>query len=468
MIAEPTAPKAFLAARNDGLGERLKAMLNALVLSEVFDLPFRFQWRLNATLRNQNHAIESRLLTFGTAFQEACHVQKISPGEYDILTPHVYKTRDDLLAQMDASRLGLLVNQEDLNRLVDLTDLGDLTPYYRRAFERIEFSPALEAVMNQARNVPLPDHAVAIHLRAGDIIYGDFRTNSAVSHKALCYPVVKHIITTLKAAGKYPLIFGQDMDTCRLLAKKYDLKLACDFINADGSNRLHDAMAEIILMSRCDEIYAGVSGFSKLASMIGGKDLLTPLSSVDDAQLIDIIANDSDIDDPGSGLSDLQRAFSFYTMAFIGIGTADRNTMIAAVDKALSYDRVNAFYSLLKARLQTTNHDPDAAEVTLKDAIRIAARQDGDFQQTLLAIVLRRAHANKREVLKMNIRGYLNILPKNVTPDRPYTAAMAALAALAAGHPDVARDCAAQIRLRRDTVLKKFLQKLDLLPAKTA
>ncbi len=422
---ESDAQKCFLAARTEGLGGRLRAMINAMVLAEHFGVDFKFQWRQRGADAQQHHAILTPQATFSRSFLTKHHIDRIQARDYPALAGR--NQSPAAIRRLLASPIkGLSVSQEPVNRIVDLSDLKNLRGCYVRAFRQIRFVPKVQAAIEAARVLPLPDHCVAIHLRAGDIVYGNFRFASTATGKTVCYPVVKRLIADLIAQGKYPLIFGQDKTVCRMLAQRFKLKAAADMLKQGDA--LPAALSEVVLMSRCETIYAGPSGFSILGSMIGNKKLETPAASWTPQEIVDCILADDEIDDPSSSLPDLQRAFSFYMVAYAGMDTIPNRVVIDALAKALAYDPGNAFYGLNKASLEVLEQDVDSAEATLK-AIVDHAEAAAVFEETVLYRAIQRAVVKRRVTERLAVPVCLHNLSGLAAAERPYISYITALAA---------------------------------------
>ena len=418
--------KIFLVTRNDGLGERLKAMLNAIVLADYFGVDFKIRWRLNPTLTGGGHCIVAAAATFDPVFIADHCMTNPDLTRFVTLKP-LGLPLEDIRKLLDSAPDGIIVNQEAIERLV--TGLDDLPGRLKDAWRRIDFASDLRDEMARAATIPLPPNAVALHLRAGDMIYGNFRLFDSYTHKALCYPVAKHIIEERLAAGQTPVIFGQDVPTCRLLAGKFGLKLASDLL--DLTDDLGTALAEIVLMSRCAQIYAGVSGFSRVAELIGGGKIITPAGE-SAASVVDVIASDPDLYDPEVPLSGPQRAFAFYNLVHYGRDVVAPESLIEALDCALFYDRGNAFYAILKAMYETEVGKLDDAERTLCDMLSVSLQDDVDFKETTVRRVIKNAFGGYQRTSKMNLRPYLESLSRQPQYDRPSTLFIGQLARLAA------------------------------------
>lgn len=429
-MSEDSVKKCFAAMRTDGLGERLRAMINAMILADHFDVDFKFTWEQRAGGGAQHHAVLSARQTFNAPFMSRhfLGIRSITAG-YPVLEGRKLPP-EEIKRLLDAAPKGLRVNQEPINRLIDLREPKHLRGMYKRAFRRIRFTRDVQKAIDAAWTVPLPDRVVAVHLRAGDIVYGHFRFSATATAKVVCYPVVKRLISDLIAQGKTPLLFGQDRVVCRMLADRFNIKLAAEVLPQDDA--LAAAMNEIVLMSRCEEIHAGSSGFSILAAFMGSKERRVPGAGWTAQQVVDCILGDDEIDDPDSPLPDLQRAFAFYMIAYSGMGVVDDNIVISALGKALHFDPGNAFYGLHKANLEIVNLDPDSAETTLRSTLAVVPA-DTPFEETLPYVTVRRAIVKRGLKERLALFPCLEVFTTHASAERPYTSYVAGLAAYVGG-----------------------------------
>lgn len=252
----------FIATRSDGLGERLRAVLSAWALSKVFNCDFKFAWRNN--LRDHEFlAMQSPQHIFSQDFLNM-H-----------LLDHTKKLRNHNLSNFDGeSKTGVYQCEQSLPKEFEkfLQTEGLLQRYrdsLRKAFWEINYNPQVCAVIAAAQSVLMTKPTVAMHLRSGDLMYGDFRYAIGYLGKALPHPLVQNIIDQMASRGKEVLLFGEDQSQLEYLAsnnRNVSLASAHRFPTDD---KLLAAFFDVILMSRCDEIHAGNSGFAVLSSMIG-------------------------------------------------------------------------------------------------------------------------------------------------------------------------------------------------------
>lgn len=328
------------------LGERLLALCNALAIAEFLGLGFKFSWAAGMT--DEVHAVRPADMTFSPDFIAAHQVETLTAADFTEVAKARY-TPDALRDLAAQSGHGLLVQHGDLSEIMDVEAQPDWPSRFRRAFDSLPFCAGTEAAKKHARRLDMPEHCVAIHLRAGDIVFGENRFRNLYSNKVVTYPVAKRLIGYLVEQGKYPLIFGEDAVTCNLLAERFGVRTAADWLGMEDADALEAAIADIVLMSRCERILAGHSGFAMLAAGLSGAVHDNPANLLPPEQTVELIMGDEDIDDPAVALPDLQRAFAFFTAYRLGAKTASSDEKLHRLGRAIHYDRHNAFYRITKA-----------------------------------------------------------------------------------------------------------------------
>src|SRR5690606_6057098 len=75
-------------------------------------------------------------------------------------------------------------------------------------FDEMAFSDQMSAAIRAAREVPLPPRTAAVHIRSGDIVYGNYRFHGQrFTSKAVPIPLAKMAIEKLKSDGYDVLLF---------------------------------------------------------------------------------------------------------------------------------------------------------------------------------------------------------------------------------------------------------------------
>lgn len=367
------APKVFLAARRDGFGERLRAMMNALVLAEHFDGEFRFSWGEVRKIDGPLHTILPKQETFAPDFVAAHAIERPGRGFANI-------------TGMEAIKEGarFRVEQVPLAGLLPEIAAGLPVEAAATAFRRIRFAPRLEQARSAAAEFELPPYAAAIHLRAGDIIEGSNRFFGRFAEKAVPWPLAALLAAELRAGGWMPLVFGQDAALSRAVAAAQGGVFVGDLVNARGFDPHQAVLFEITLMARCTEIYAGFSGFALAAAEIAG----IALSRLEDRLGRDAIrvALLEALEAPGAGagVSALQNAFAFWSAAHVHASLFTLDERRRFLDAAARHDPQNALYRLAQVGVLLEADETEAAEGALATLIGAeAARPDGTLRHAL-------------------------------------------------------------------------------------
>ena len=178
----------FLADRVDGFGARLSAMVDAAWLAARFGRGFKFSWRPFGVSDHAN-VISPSDEVFDPAFLERHHLDRRAlRGKAIRSLQEVQRNLPDAVRD-DSGIDAIRIDWRPFAR-----QAPDLAPMMgsagrRAAFEAIRFAPPLEEARSLAAAVDVPADSVAIHLRAGDIVYGRFRAFGALHAKVLPYPL---------------------------------------------------------------------------------------------------------------------------------------------------------------------------------------------------------------------------------------------------------------------------------------
>lgn len=358
----------FVSNRTDGFGERLKALLNAVVMAKNTHGKFSFGWPIMSQEFAPDHCILSAARTFSPAFVEKYFLdQEVLKGLQ--LVPLSEVTPDQL--STDDESLAILVNQGNLKKQVEkFASKFDFHFDHGRAFKEIEFSEELEIAREAAYSATLPAGATALHLRAGDVVYGRFRFTDRYHKKVLPLPLAVRLVSDLIDQGKTPIIFGQDAAVLQFLKGRFDVKLASEVSATEDFCDLQQALFEICLMARCPEIYAGMSGFALVAAWIGGGKRIDPRTVYDSKMAVDIIHNMIIGGNSPAEVPALQLSFACRSAClFAGQAVPHDRCTTDLLEKARALDPKNDFYHLVHAcRLYNTG-ECERAETVIFDLL---------------------------------------------------------------------------------------------------
>jgi uncharacterized membrane protein len=256
----------FVAKRTDGLGERLRSMLNAIALSSIYDAEFKFCWD-DLKFNEAGHAIDNKKNIFSSKFIEKYHIEPTELPDCKPVENYFQSKEDDCYICDQTIARSLFVKNPD--------EYSVFQKKLTNAFSFIEFSDMINNAIQNANEVKFDKEYVALHLRAGDLIYGNYKYCLGYAIKAISYPIALKIIEDARDACQNVLVFGQDTDLIDMLVEKQDV-ISANSNSPEGLGRVEAAFFDIVLMSRCSKIYGGASGFAILASMISAVDYVRP------------------------------------------------------------------------------------------------------------------------------------------------------------------------------------------------
>lgn len=265
---------AFVSNRTDGLGERLRSIVNALYLTHRFSGQFVFDWAVKTGGQAAFHSICELHDIFSDEFIQSHYALHYA----SLLDQAVEVQVEQLQALTDSSFLSewhkVFVPQMPIYRYLPSLRSDIANGGFLNSFNAIGFSEQARSVISSVKAMSLPSDLLAVHLRAGDIMYGSFRLNARFCRKAIPYQLADSLLESFAATKQQVILFGQDNNLISYLAAKHGVLVASTLLNDLSSNSAHQALAEIILMSKCKQIIAGSSGFAILASSLAGETLV--------------------------------------------------------------------------------------------------------------------------------------------------------------------------------------------------
>lgn len=202
----------FVAMNTDGFGERLRAIMNAMLMARTFNGKFVFNWdaMLYPPEVLKSHSVNSREETFSFDFLRKYHIGSDDLKKMQIIELAGLRPGETLESKMGGPEV-VQVRHELGQFQKDLLKSKGVVPasHYVHLFESISFSSRLERVKRLADAINLPENTVALHLRAGDVIYGPERAIGRFAAKCFPYPLVFEFIQECQEAGTALLVFGQ-------------------------------------------------------------------------------------------------------------------------------------------------------------------------------------------------------------------------------------------------------------------
>lgn len=338
----------FLANRTDGLTQRLKSLTWSIVFSTHYGAKYWIDWQDRPAQNKQFHSVETATEVFSEAYV-AAHRAPDTPAAAEIPFRHVLKafpqplkTTPDRFVVRPPSNIKP-EHQHELHRFMG-------KDVFARAFATIEFSDSVTSALRSGLQVECARDAVAIHMRAGDIIYGKHRLSDQFVSKVVSYRVATAIANTYRADGQSVLLFGQDEELGRAIGRSTGAIWAPDLAPGSTPPPLWQAMFELGLMQQCRTIVAGSSGFPEIAALISGALLIDPANILGRSGVINALGTPSG-EAVETAASDLQKSFTYWSAVYRILHGPDPDYRLASesIAKAIKLDPDNKFYKLVGA-----------------------------------------------------------------------------------------------------------------------
>lgn len=363
----------FLAKRTDGLGERLRGIINAMALSSIYGGDFKFAWSSNLA-KNEWHSTGTVEKIFSKDF-----IEKFLIGGDKI---SLFKNVSDFFVGCEGD--GLFFCDQSIPHFEKLINNNPKDDYFkyieerRKAFWRVGFSNQISDAIDLAKSVKLNKNTIALHLRAGDLIYGNFKQNISYIGKAIAYPLAFKIAEDAKQAGFDVLVFGQDKDLMSIFSKKFNAILAPNLI-AEEMGVNESAIFDVVLMSRCDKIYAGNSGFSTLSASIGDAEHWHFDKYFSAKNKVDIILNEVKKRNFESKISNQQIVFACKTALASGLEFMSISDSLNLIECGREFDSNGVVFDFFEAWLYLINGDFEKSEYLFKEILENKEESFLDF-----------------------------------------------------------------------------------------
>lgn len=352
--------KLIAATREDGLGGRLLAMVNAKALADSLGYRFGFAWKpIND---DKFHSVEKVDKIFSADFIEKHWLgETVEPLGFDVLGEVAF-SRASLDAAAARRRFrGWICNE------FEILDHFQGGPQFVRRSETLRgfgFSRAVNQALDAADRCPFPGPIAALHLRSGDIVRGKYRFMLHFSDKVVASTLVKAVASELSSKGLTTLLIGQDRETLEYLRSETGALLGDDLGSAEFADETLKAFFEMRLMARCQKIYAGGSVYASVASMMGDVGLVHPKTLFDGSRAAEMIL--AELSRHQGDYHPLEAAFGYQT-AFLDL--EDQINPARARDileKAHALDPPNDVYPLKIAAAFFHERDYLSGEAVLK------------------------------------------------------------------------------------------------------
>lgn len=268
--SEPRDDRSMLIVANriDGLGGRLLAMANAKSLADRLGYRFGFTWNSKDITDEDSHTVDVVGKIFSADFIEKHWLgDRIKTADFGVLGGSAFAASDLETVARRGKLRGWIC--DDFGVLDFFSDEG-VRPVRSEALRAIGFAPAVRWALDAAGKCSFPGPMAALHLRSGDIVYGQYRKRLVFADKVIPSTLARAIVSELSSRGLTTLLVGQDRATVDYLSAQTGALRTDDFGAADfkGEEAL-SAFFEMALMARCQQIHAGNSIYAVVASVMG-------------------------------------------------------------------------------------------------------------------------------------------------------------------------------------------------------
>ena len=341
--------------RNDGMGARLIAALNAIRIAKTYDLPWHICWTTHGMTRPE---LQNPSDLFSEPFVEQCL------SDHDLMSEVQERATDLTTLASDLTRDGFLNLARQGATFLSALPMGVVTlPWEDEEEIRLalpdclnsfKFSSDVQAMMTRIDAAFEGAALSAFHIRRGDIIHHPVASNKLWPSKYApreYYEV--HLERLLEIPAARILVFSDTPEEVARL-KKVDARVQ-SFDDLVGQAELTVSgrdFLELYAMSRCKRIYGPPSSaFSQTAALIGGgsveavDEALAPEDCIRAMEIMtDRLEAKSDL---FLNFGDVGQSLHFMVCHLRGTGQIDRAKRIIeayisdGLDKAYVYQLLN-------------------------------------------------------------------------------------------------------------------------------
>ncbi len=379
--------KIVLSQRGDGLGERLNSLLNAMRLAEILDVDFRFTWPIGMVGKDPHHAIVRPDEFFSADFM-AAHLMTTAEARGGFVLPAgPADDLDSLRRQLAAAERGLKAPGRPLSTRIDPEAVPAVSRGFSAEFDAVGFHPSIEAAIAAARAVPLSARPAGIHLRAGDNLFGRYRAWTQYWYKVVPLPVARALIGRFQAEGRGVLVFGEDTGAIADLCETTGATEASTKRPTPDMTPAEAAMFDLVLLSRCEHIVSGWSGFAIQAASISDQRVERYLDLVEPLEIVELtradIAADGDRYDP------THRSFAWWAAYYAARHQLPYEEAVDLLTSAIEADPTNPRARLRLAALHYREGHVDRGDDVLVDALAADVASDVPVLGSVLLLTLR-------------------------------------------------------------------------------
>ena len=313
----------------DGLCQRIIATINGLVIASEYDLQFKLAWvneksmrsRFNVEYYTPNDTPDDPHSIFSDSF-----IKKYFIEDRDIYYPPELVRRKGRGRTNTSGRNQLIMNtQADYEKAVNHDSFYGISPavlcdefvpdYLAKCRSMARsgiFSNEIESLLSSIDNIPALKNMWAIHLRAGDIIYGEVRKSFPRRRElSISIPVAIDLCDQARSFEKKCLVVGATTQDIDLVLSRCPNAVCAKDINLPPSFGASAVVRDVFFLSQCEKMFSSKSSaVARLAEYFGNSELIESVSYYSGSSESDILKT-SLVSEELESCSDFQKAFTY-------------------------------------------------------------------------------------------------------------------------------------------------------------
>lgn len=348
-----------------GIGVRLRFLLGAIVIADALGAKFKFHWPTRSS-----DGIYPAEMMFDDGFLREYHLSALPPLnkmviDHEVQPKHVVYLRRQILKRI------IVYTQMRSGGNCDITsryfDLGFIS--FREAYQRIRFHPDLEIIRDYV-NSNLPQFALAIHIRRGDIVDTLSRIGGYFAQKILPLPLIRYLIASFQSDVPV-IIIGQDQTLIQRLMTKPNIYSLNEFRYPGERTPIKDDFFDFCALTKCDAVIGGKSNFATLPARIAKSRVMTWRDIISPEKLKEILLDYIRYPTPGDPVIEVGLTCEF--IRAYGLEDFSPTDISFLLKRSLESDPVNPVYPLRIASDMLKNMDFAGANKVINNSILAGA-----------------------------------------------------------------------------------------------
>jgi hypothetical protein len=352
--------------RMDGLCQRIIATINGLVIASECDLQFKLAWvneksmksRFNAEYHTPNDMPDDPHRIFSESFIEKYFIE-----DRDIYYPPELVRRKRKSRTNTPGREELIMDTKaDYEKAVNhdsffgIAPAGlreEFVPDYLAKCRSVArsgiFSEEIESLLSRIDNIPALRNMRAIHLRSGDVIYGEARKRFPRRRNwAITIPVAIDLCNQARSFDKKCLVVGATTQDIDLVLSRCPNAVCAKDIDLPPTFGASAVVRDVFLTSQCEQMFTSKSSaVVRLAEYFGKSERTESVSFYSGNSETGVLKTSLESEELES-CSDFQKAFIYYNLFVLNWNRSTFSEVDEYLALAFELDPENLSYIALR------------------------------------------------------------------------------------------------------------------------